>query len=458
MPSQVIEYLLHNRFALKTAYAFLGSSNFMIWIYRILFLPVFALSIPYILWHAKRRGGYRKDLHHKFGMVPRRSSSKEKKRIWIQAVSVGEIKAIKPLIEALNEEPNIELILTTTTSTGYQIAHKTYQGLVSGIYYFPLDFIPFTKKAWRRIQPDLCLLMEGELWPEHIHQAKQNQVPIILINARLSDKTFQLYQRLGGVTRYIFQSLDLVLASSKTNSERFLSLGTHKNKTIPVGNLKCDMPVPEKLEEREIETLLRELGLPPKSPDNPSIILCGASTWNGEELILLKMAEQLRKEGFDLRLIITPRHVERRKEIESDLEDTSLKLHFRSQGIANKEVQVAVADTTGELIKFIQLADIVFVGRSLKPHTGGQTPIEAGMLGKPVLFGPGMANFRDIAKSLINSGIATQVRDETELTKLVRELCLDPKRRQDRGRNTQTWLAENQGATQRTIELLRQWL
>jgi 3-deoxy-D-manno-octulosonic-acid transferase len=455
----VNEYLLHKRFALQAASAFLGTSFFMIWIYRILFLPVLALSIPYFLWHAKRRGGYKKDLHHKFGKVPQRSSSsKESKRIWIQAVSVGEIKAIKPLIETLNREQNIELILTTTTSTGYRIAHETYKGLVTDIYYFPLDFVPFTKKAWRRIQPDLCLLMEGELWPEHIHQAKQNQIPILLINARLSDKTYRLYQRLGGITRHIFQSLDLVLASSDANTDRFQNLGTHEEQTITVGNLKCDMPVPDKLEESDVENLLVELGLPAKSPDNQTIILCGASTWNGEELALVKMAEELRKEGIDLRLIITPRHVERRKEIETDLGDTSLNLHFRSQGIADKEVQVAVADTTGELIKFIQLADIVFVGRSLNPHTGGQTPIEAGMLGKPVVFGPGMANFRDIARSLVNAGIATQVADGKELTKVVRELSEDSVGRQDRGRNAKTWLAENQGATQRTVELLRRWL
>lgn len=431
----------------------------MIWIYRILFLPVFVLSIPYILWHAKRRGGYKKDLQHKFGKVPERStSSKESKRIWIQAVSVGEIKAIKPLIEALNKEQNIELILTTTTSTGYRIAHETYKDQVTDIYYFPLDFVPFTKKAWRRIQPDLCLLMEGELWPEHIHQAKQNQIPILLINARLSDKTYRLYQRLGGITRHIFRSLDLVLASSSSNTDRFRNLGTHEEQTITVGNLKCDMPVPDKLEESEAANLLTELGLPSNSPENQTVIVCGASTWDGEEKALVQMAMQLRKEGIDLRLIITPRHVERRKEIETDLGDTSLSYHFRSQGIAENEVQVAVADTTGELIKFIQLADIVFVGRSLNPHTGGQTPIEAGMLGKPVVFGPGMANFRDIARSLINTGIATQVADEKELTKVVRELCENSAARQDRGRNAKTWLAENQGATLRTIELLRRWL
>lgn len=431
----------------------------MIWVYRILFLPVFILSIPYILWHAKRRGGYRKDLHHKFGNVPERASGRAGiKRIWIQAVSVGEIRAVKPLLDALAEQPQVELILTTTTSTGYRIAHETYQDLVAGIYYFPLDFVPFCKKAWARIQPDLCLLMEGELWPEHIHQAKRQNVPILLINARLSDKTYRLYQRLGGLTRHIFKSLDQIIASSQTNAERFISLGADPENTPAVGNLKCDAPIPARLDPEALNQLLDELGLPHKSEKQASILLCGASTWAGEERILVRLCQQLREEGIDLRLIITPRHVERRNDIEADLANTPLTSHFRSKGRAPQETQVSIADTTGELTKFIQLADIVFVGRSLSPHREGQTPIEAGMLGKPIVFGPGMANFRDIARSLLNAGIATQVDDEEALTNIVRKLCLDPSQRKNQGRNAATWLANNQGATQRTVEILRQYL
>ena len=283
-------------------------------------------------------------------------------------------------------------------------------------------------------------------------------MPVLLINARLSDKTYRVYQRLGGLTRHIFKSLDYITASSEANAERFIQLGTNQETTTPVGNLKCDVPIPEKLSNEEVANLLRELGLPQKSADKKSIIVCGASTWSGEEATLTQICEQLRNEGLDIRLIITPRHVERRKDIEAELTETKLKLHFRSQGNASGEVHVAIADTTGELVKFIQLADIVFVGRSLPPHTGGQTPIEAGMLGKPILFGPGMSNFRDIARSLVNAGIATQVTDQDDLSRKIRELCQDPDMRQDRSRNASAWLTENQGATQRTVEILRRYL
>jgi 3-deoxy-D-manno-octulosonic-acid transferase len=428
----------------------------MIWIYRILFLPVFALSIPYILWHVKRRGGYKKDLNHKFGDIPDHGETATSiKRVWIQAVSVGEVKALKSLIETLSGDIGFEVILTTTTSTGYKIAKESYGEAVEGIYYFPLDFVSFSRKAWDRIRPDICLLMEGELWPEHIHRANKRKVPIILVNARLSDKTFKLYQRLGAVTRHIFQSLDLVMASSENNGERFQALGVSKDKIVSVGNLKCDIPIPSKLSEEEKSILTKELGLPTHSEAPDSIIVCGASTWNGEEAILARVCENLRKEGINLHMVITPRHAERRKEIERTLANFELSTHFRSRGKVTKDVQIAIADTTGELAKFIQISDIVFVGRSLPPHTGGQTPIEAAMLGKPVLFGPGMSNFRDIARGLLNSGIATQVEDEDALQHVIRELCLDPHLRIHQGLKVSAWLEENQGATERTYQLLK---
>lgn len=391
--------------------------------------------------------------------MPQRETVRgETKRIWLQAVSVGEIRAIKPLLEVLSTKENVEIILTTTTSTGYKIAHESYGNLVEGIYYFPLDFVPFTKKAWRRIQPDLCLLMEGELWPEHIHQANNQQVPILLINARMSDKTYRIYQRLGGITRSIFRNLDLILASSEANAKRFQKLGSHPKRTLTVGNLKCDAPIPKPMDDGEVTNLTKELGLSSNSNDNQAVILCGASTWKGEELALIRLCEKLRMEGVNLQLIITPRHVERRNEIEADLKSSKLKYHFRSLGNATDDVHISVADTTGELTKFIQVSDLVFVGRSLPPHTGGQTPIEAGMLGKPVLFGPGMANFRDIARSLLSAGIATQVADDEELIQAVRELCNDTEKRKNKGRNALSWVTENQGATQRTMESIQEFL
>jgi 3-deoxy-D-manno-octulosonic-acid transferase len=432
----------------------------MIWIYRLFFLPISILSIPWVLWHINRRGGYGKDLKQRFGNIP---DCLEKDpgitRIWIQAVSVGEVRALRSFLIQLKANKHVEVFLTTTTSTGYKIAKEIYPDLTKGIYYFPIDFPLFNRRTWNRIQPDLCILTEGELWPEHIYTAKKRRVPIVLVNARISDSTLKTYLSLGRLATFIFKNLDLVIASSERNAERFKRLGCANDNTKVAGNLKCDIPIPHLLSEEEGNSLRKELGLPsPSKRDSRTTILCGASTWAGEEAALFRICKQLRSEGIDLRLIVTPRHVERKKEIKTDLEAFDLSSHFRSEGPARIEVEISIADTTGELHKFLQLSDLVFVGKSLQPHKGGQTPIEAGMLKKPILFGPGMSNFRDIANGLIHFGIATEIKDEQALENAIRELCQHLSQRQKHSEKADEWLKVNQGATERTLQFLSDFL
>jgi 3-deoxy-D-manno-octulosonic-acid transferase len=438
----------------------LGESLRMIWIYRILFLPVFILSIPWVLWHVKRRGGYGKDLMQRFGQIPGvQERSTNKKRIWIQAVSVGEVRALRSFLITLASELNVDVYLTTTTSTGIKVAKDSYRDLVNRIYYFPIDFVPFSRKTWNRIAPDLCILTEGELWPEHIHQAKKRHVPVLLLNARMSDSTFKVYSRLGPLCRPIFTNLKCVIASSESNAQKFEKLGVQPELIHTVGNLKCDMPIPHLLSGEESTALRHELGLPnPDSEEEQSIILCGASTWPGEEAALFKICKQLREEGINLRLLITPRHAERRKEIKAGLESFSLSSHFRSDGHAPSLVEVSVADTTGELTKFLQLADIVYIGKSMPPNQGGQTPIEAAMLKKPIVFGPNMSNFREIADGLVGHGIAVRVQDEPSLKTIIRRLCLQPYQRAQQRESADLWLKTNQGATARCFQLVKEFL
>ena len=353
-------------------------------------------------------------------------------------------------------DPDFEVILTTTTSTGYQVAKKNYSDLVREIYHFPIDFFIFSKRAWKIIQPDICILTEGELWPEHIHRAKKNQVPVMLINARMSDKTFEYYKMLGQLSRKFFSTLDVVVASSEGNADRFKFLGVKNEKLRVSGNLKCDTAIPESLSKEQRLELAREMGLPRiDGKESEALILCGASTWPGEEQILLKICQELRQEDIRLFLLLTPRHMERRKDIRAELSNFPFSYHFRSDGPATKEVDISIGDTTGELSNFIQLADIVFVGKSLAPHTQGQTPIEAGMLKKPILFGPGMSNFRDIARSLLRFGVAERIVDETSLKEAIRTLSQNKTLRIERGEQADEWLKANQGATDRTLQAIK---
>lgn len=428
----------------------------MIWVYRFIFIPAFLLSIPYLLWHMKRRGGYQENFLQKFGKLPHLPPKASKKRIWIQAVSVGEVRAIKPLLVAMTEHSDWEVVLTSSSSTGYHIAKKDYAGRCLAICYFPFDFITFIRKAHRRIQADFCILMEAELWPEHIRTAVRRRVPVALINARISDKTFKIHRRLRWLYPHVFKSLDLVVASNERNAQRFHDLGVDSKRIISVGNLKCDVRPPEPLSPAEKNQLLGELGMPlAGSGGRETLILCGASTWPGEEKMLINLYQTLRKEGLPLRLLITPRHMERRHEIRRELEGHPLSWHFRSAGPAPGPVDICVADTTGELNRLQQVADLVFVGRSMPPNRGGQTPIEAAQLGKPIVFGPDMSNFRDIASSLIESGVATRVQNEMELKNAVRALCLDEQARKQTAAKAEIWQASCRGATQRTLEALK---
>ncbi|HEX2099833.1 MAG TPA: glycosyltransferase N-terminal domain-containing protein, partial [Candidatus Synoicihabitans sp.] len=177
-----------------------------LWIYRLAFVPILLVLAPKVLWRMRRRGGYREDFSQRFGAVPPLPPrAPDRARVWIQAVSVGEVLAIEPLVEALLTEPNVEIYLTTTTSTGLAVARQRYEGRVLAVAYFPLDWAPVVRRAWGRIAPTSVILAEGERWPEHIAQARRRAVPICCVNARLSDRSYRRMRQWSIVVRGLFQ-------------------------------------------------------------------------------------------------------------------------------------------------------------------------------------------------------------------------------------------------------------
>ncbi|HTB81121.1 MAG TPA: glycosyltransferase N-terminal domain-containing protein [Opitutaceae bacterium] len=422
----------------------------MLWLYRLLFLPVLLVSSPFYVRRMLRRGGYRENFLNRFGaFAPLPPKRPEVRRVWLQAVSVGEVLAVGPLIEALAREPGVEVFLTTTTSTGYALARKNHGSQVLGVGYFPLDFWAFSARAWRQIAPDLAVLTEGERWPEHIAQAVRRGVPSLAINARLSDRSFRRMQRVKFLVPTLIGGLTRVLAASEHDAERFRALGFSPEKITVTGNLKLDVAIPP-LGGEERAQLRRELGLAAGVR-----VLLGSSTWPGEEEALLVALRMARQAGVACALLIVPRHAERRDEIEALLEKSGEPWHIRSRGAAAGEVTVAVADTTGELRRLAQLADLVFCGKSLPPHTEGQTPVEAAALGKAILFGPGMANFRVIARELVACGGARRVPDEAGLVASIVELLRDEPKRAAMAAAARGWQQANQGAAARTLAILR---
>lgn len=422
----------------------------MIWVYRLLFLPLLLLASPYYLWRMRRRGGYAEGFWHRFGGVPPLPArAPGARRIWLQAVSVGEMLAIAPLLEAFRREGPTEVYLTTTTSTGYKLAKEKYAALTAGIGYFPLDFWGFSARAWRQVAPDLAILMEGERWPEHVRQAQVRRVPVISVNARLSDRSFRRSLRFKWAVGALSTGLTRLLCASKRDEQRFKALGFPPGRLQTTGNLKLDVNIPL-LPEAEQAALRRELGLPAGG-----LVLLGSSTWAGEEAALVTALGTARGQGLAVSLLLVPRHAERREELRGLLEKSGLRFHFRSEGAAPGTVDVAVGDTTGELRKFTQLADLVFTGKSLAPHDGGQTPVEAAVLGKPVLHGPRMTNFRDIIRSLTEAGAVRKVETQAELISGAVELLQDSGQREKLAAAAREWSEANRGATERTLAAIR---
>lgn len=448
----------------------------MIWIYRILFPLAFLITLPWYLRRMLKRGGYGHSFAARFGFVPRLPPpTPGLQRVWIQAVSVGELNAVAPLIQALASTGQHEILLTTTTSTGYALARERLAAHCRVIAPFPLDFLPCRLLTLRRWQPQSLVLMEGELWPELLHTARRRNIPVSLINARLSDRSFQRYRRLGSLRQLVFSPLSQILAASPADAQRFRSLGFSSTRLHITGNLKCDAPLDPQLSPAQ-RTALRQALFPPAPAPAPAPatapatappapapaeppehlpILLGSSTWPGEEAFLLDLQNAAEASGTPCLLLIVPRHAERRSNIRDLLEHQPRPFYFRSTNTTPPPgTQIHIADTTGELRLLSECVDLAFIGKSLPPHREGQTPIEAAALGLPIVFGPGMSNFRSIATSLRDHQAALQGKTPQEVCQHLLHALQDPGLRQTLSHNARSWHRSQRGALSKTIAAL----
>jgi 3-deoxy-D-manno-octulosonic-acid transferase len=424
----------------------------MSWAYRILFPLLLIPALPYYAWRMLRRGGYGSGFTQRLGFFQKLGpKSHGKRRFWIQAVSVGEIEAIGPLLRQLKSEGAAEIILTTTTSTGYRLAQERYADVAHHIGIFPADLWPCSALAWRRIRPDVVILVEGELWPEHLAQARARGVPAYLINGRISDRSFARHLRFRKLSAHVLAHFQRIAASSEEDVRRFRELGFEATLT---GNIKFDVASDAPMSAAERTQLRAELGF---GADPRTVVLLGSSTWKGEETVLLRCVRELRAAGHDVRLLLVPRHSERRAEVAAEASASGLSWHQRSTGgaVAPADTVVHLADTTGELRRLTRAADLAFCGKSLAPHEGGQTPVECAAAGVAIIYGPRMSNFRDICRGLESAQAALKTADARELTVLLARLVQDGAGRAEMGRRGASWHQGNRGATERTLMLLR---
>jgi len=412
----------------------------MFWLYRIIFWPLFLLLLPhYLLKQYKRTGSI--NIGHRFGSINPPPKDPQKRRVWVQAVSVGELNAIGPMLEKLLADPKLEICLSVTSSTGYDLAQKRYAQRAHFIFSFPIDL--FCGKVFKRLNPDYGILTEGDLWPEYLFTAKRLNIPVYLINARISDRSYRRFEKIRGFFAKLVSKIHLILAATKQDADRFINLGANPEFVTITGSLKFDTTLVTPLEQEQRQQLLESLGW-----DSQKKIILGSSTWEGEEKALIEAFEKI--DNPQWRLLIVPRHAERGDQIEAQIKNKSY--HRRSKGPSCEDKKIVLADTTGELSKLVQLAQIVFIGKSLPPHTTGQTPIEAAAAGKAILMGPGMSNFALISASLVHNAGALWVKDPDELTSKIKDLIDHPQKQEQIAKAANKWFKDNQGATQKTID------
>lgn len=407
-----------------------------------------------------RRGNWRNGFWERFGNYePNLKQALTNRHIlWLHAVSVGEVNILVNLIKALEKRaPNLKFVVSTTTTTGMGELRRRLGTHVSKIYY-PIDDSSFVGRALATIHPDAIVLFETEIWPNFIWRAKKRRIPLFIANARLSDRSYPRYKRFSFLFRELFSSFDGVAAQNQAQAERFRAVGCLPERTHAVGNLKFDagvenvMVAPDK-RMVDVHGMLRQIGV---NSDTP--ILIGGSTHDGEEILLAEIAQRLRTKIPDLFLILVPRHFERSNEVARKLRERGVKLAFRTEiGAAAQfkegEINCLLVNTTGELKYFYECATVVFVGKSMTAK-GGQNPIEPGAFGKPIVFGPNMQNFQDIARLFTEKNGAVQVGDVAMLEKVLGDLLIDKYQRAELGRNALQVISENLGATDRTVEMI----
>jgi 3-deoxy-D-manno-octulosonic-acid transferase len=411
----------------------------MIALYRFL-LPVLGiLTFPYYAYRMIRRGGYSVKFRYRAGFWPKLQAKKpESTRIWIQAVSVGELSSLAKLLDSLLSDPSIEIILSGTTSTGLNMASEKYGERVIASGPFPFDWLPFSRKAWRRIDPDLAILVDSELWPEHFHQAKKRNVPLLIINARLSDRTFARLAspKLKWAHSLLFPENLSVIAASERQHARWIELDFPSSRVKISGNLKIDAVDKSLIYPEKKKDMRKELGF-----SENTLVLAGVSTWSGEEKLLIELVQSLRLEKIDIKLLIIPRHAERRHEIKRILETSGLPHHLRSSSKESKDGSIAyLADTTGEVMSLLQSADFAFMGKSLPPHHGGQNPIEPVALSLPLVVGPNHQNFRETCAELQAQNAILVGENLTATNSLLLKLVREPNLREAMQRNCQLWM------------------
>ncbi len=419
-----------------------------------MYIPLYnlalVLGLPFgvaaLMWRLATRPEYRPALGERFGQVA--PSPPEKRVIWLHAVSVGEVISVVPLVNTIRERyPEAHLVISCGTPTGRATAEEKLAGVVDRVVYLAYDLPPLVWAAVRHIRPDLMLLVETEIWPNLLLALNRKRVPVMLVNGRISRRSFPRYLRMRRLMFDALTPIGRMLMQTPRDAGRMRRIGAPREKITVLGNLKYDQPVPD-VSEAELDDYAAALGL-----DRTRPVLLAGSTHEGEETALARVWQTLRQRFPQLQLVIAVRHPHRAAGVVTQLAGLGLSVGRKSLGdCVGKDV--VLLDTVGELAAHYRLATVAFIGGSLVP-VGGHNPLEPAAMGVPVVYGGHVTNFLGPCGSLEASHAAVRVTDEAHLAEVLTGLFADPARCQRMGEAGKAVFRLNRGAVARTMRYIQ---
>lgn len=429
---------------------------YMYLVYSLLSVVVFVLVSPYFLYRALRQGKYIGSLRQRLGSLPVALNVDGEESIWIHAVSVGEALTVRALVTDLRDRyPRLRIFLSTTTITGQQVARASVQH-VDGVFYMPFDWAFAVRRTLRAVNPRMFVMMETEIWPNLLRLCKEQGVKTVLINGRISSRSYPRYRLIRPFFRRVLRNIDRFCVQSDESARRVVSLGADPLRVTVTGSLKFDslQVPPPGAQRRPRERVLRFFRLSPHR-----VVVVAGSTVRGEEAAVFKAFSRVKVAAPGALAIIAPRQPERFGEVERLARDAGFVTARRSQLPIDAEprADVVILDTIGELAQLYQVATTVFVGGSLVPY-GGHNILEPAVHGKPMVFGPHMDNFKEIAEGFVANEAAIQAQSARDFEEHMVSLVTDPVRRARLGAAARALVESNRGAKDKTLAVIAELL
>jgi 3-deoxy-D-manno-octulosonic-acid transferase len=434
-------------------------------VYSLLTLLVFVVVSPYFVYQAIRYKKYIGSLRERLGYLPISFNLDGEESIWIHAVSVGEALTARALAADLKARyPRLRLFVSTTTIAGQQVARASLRHVVDGVFYFPFDWAFIVRRTLNLVKPRLFIMMETEIWPNLLRVCRKQGVKTIVINGRISSRSYPRYRMIRPFFRRVLADVDRFCMQSEESARRLVDLGARADRVTVTGSLKfdsLDVPAPTGtgtgigvVHGKPRERALRFFRI----SVNRTVIVAG-STMRGEEAAVLKAFSKVKTTLPHALLILAPRQPERFAEVERLARDAGFVTARRSELPIDAEprADVVVLDSIGELAQLYQVATAVFVGGSLADH-GGHNILEPAIFGKPVVFGPHMQNFKEIAEAFVRNGAAIQVQSDRELDEAMLALVRDPVHRARLGAAARALVEANRGAKDQTLAVIAELL